>query len=117
MQALAARQCKPRSSKSDLISSTDLDALLPELEGWTPDTEQRILQRRFRFKDFYQTMAFVNAVAWIAQQQDHHPEMQVSYNQCHIHYTTHSIGGLSENDLICAAKINALLAADTAEVR
>ena len=63
------------------------------------------------FSNYYQTMAFVNAVAWIANQTDHHPELSVSYNQCRVEYSTHDINGLSENDFICAAKVEALLTA------
>jgi len=65
--------------------------------------------RVFRFPDFHRTMAFVNAVAWMAHQEDHHPDMEVSYNTCTVRYHTHAIRGLSENDFICAAKINALM--------
>ena len=54
-------------------------------------------------------MAFVNAVAWIAHQEDHHPDLEVGYNRCHVRYSTHAIGGLSANDMICAAKIDDLL--------
>ena len=64
------------------------------------------LEREFIFKDFHQTMAFVNGVALVAHQQDHHPDMQVSYNRCEVKFSTHSIGGLSENDFICAAKVD-----------
>jgi 4a-hydroxytetrahydrobiopterin dehydratase len=54
-------------------------------------------------------MAFVNAVAWVAHREDHHPDLEVSYKRCRVRYSTHAIGGLSENDFICAAKLNALL--------
>ncbi|HEY9150705.1 MAG TPA: 4a-hydroxytetrahydrobiopterin dehydratase, partial [Gammaproteobacteria bacterium] len=60
------------------------------------------------FKNYYQTIAFVNALAWIANQEDHHPDLEVSYNRCTVHFSTHSIGGLSLNDFICAARLDAL---------
>ncbi|EGQ63942.1 pterin-4-alpha-carbinolamine dehydratase, partial [Acidithiobacillus sp. GGI-221] len=63
----------------------------------------------FRFKNFYETMAFVNAVAWISHREDHHPDLELGYNRCVVHYSTHAIGGLSENDFICAARVDALL--------
>lgn len=66
--------------------------------------------REFRFDNYYATMAFVNAVAWIAHQQDHHPELTVGYNRCIVRYVTHSANGISLNDFICAAKIDALTA-------
>jgi 4a-hydroxytetrahydrobiopterin dehydratase len=67
------------------------------------------IRREFRFKNFYETMAFVNAVAWISHREDHHPDLELGYNRCVVHYSTHAIGGLSENDFICAARVDALL--------
>jgi len=67
------------------------------------------IARTFEFKNYCQTMAFVNAIAWIATSENHHPEMTVSYRVCRVSYTTHAVGGLTENDFICAAKVNALL--------
>jgi 4a-hydroxytetrahydrobiopterin dehydratase len=64
----------------------------------------------FQFKNYYETMAFVNAVAWVAHREDHHPDLEVGYNKCTVRYSTHSVGGLSENDFICAAKVDSLLA-------
>ena len=106
MQALATRQCRPRTDPSDRLSNAAINQSLTELAGWTLDEHGPALQRRFKFKDFSQTMLFVNAVAWIAQQQDHHPDLQLGYNHCQVRYSTHSIAGVSENDLICAAMIN-----------
>ena len=84
---------------------------MQQLHGdWELQQQPSGLKRSVRFKNYYQTMAFVNAVAWIAHQEDHHPELKVSYNRCVIHYSTHSTGGISENDFICAAKIDAFLA-------
>jgi 4a-hydroxytetrahydrobiopterin dehydratase len=66
------------------------------------------LRREFQFPDYHRTMAFVNAVAWVAHSQDHHPDLEVSYSRCVVRFNTHTVGGLSENDFICAARINAL---------
>ena len=66
------------------------------------------IERTFTFADFHATMAFVNAVAWMAHREDHHPDLTVGYNRCRVEYSTHAIGGLSENDFICAAKVDAL---------
>ena len=63
----------------------------------------------FSFRDFHHTMAFVNAVAWVAHEQDHHPELLVAFNRCTVRFSTHSVSGISINDFICAAKLNALL--------
>jgi 4a-hydroxytetrahydrobiopterin dehydratase len=66
------------------------------------------LVREFRFNDYYETLAFVNALAFIVHAQDHHPDLAVSFNRCEVRFNTHSVGGISENDFICAAKIDAL---------
>ena len=66
-----------------------------------------------KFRNYYETMAFVNAPAWIAHGEDRHPDIGVGYNRCHVRSSTHSIGGLSDNDFICAARIDALLPATT----
>ena len=87
--------------------SADLLAKINNLWVISPDNDS--LSREFSFKNYYQTIAFVNSLAWIAHAEDHHPDLEVSYNRCLVKYATHSIGGLSENDFICAAKIDALL--------
>jgi len=84
------------------------EALLRELSGWTMSAETKEIRRTFAFKDYYASMAFVNAVAWIAHREDHHPDMAVGYNKVTVVFSTHSVGGLSENDFIGAAKIDAL---------
>jgi len=66
------------------------------------------LAKLYPFANYYQTMAFVNALAWISHREDHHPDLEVGYNKCRVQYATHAIGGLSENDFICAAKADAL---------
>lgn len=76
-------------------------------DGW--EYADGAISKTYRFKDYYQTMAFVNATAWVSHREDHHPDMEVGYNQCRMRYLTHAINGLSENDFICAAKIDALL--------
>ncbi|MEJ2509770.1 MAG: 4a-hydroxytetrahydrobiopterin dehydratase [Gammaproteobacteria bacterium] len=85
------------------------ERFLAKVEGWTLDNDGKVIYREYRFKNYYQTIAFVNALAWIAHQEDHHPDLEVGYNRCLVRYSTHAIGGLSENDFICAAKVNALL--------
>ena len=78
------------------------------IADWTLAGDAKSLKRALKFKDFYRTMSFVNAVAHIANVEDHHPDLEVGYNYCRITYSTHSIGGLSQNDFICAAKIDRL---------
>ncbi len=67
------------------------------------------IQKRYTFADYHRTMAFVNALAWVAHAQDHHPDLLVSYSACTVRFSTHSVGGISINDFICAAKVDALL--------
>ena len=80
---------------------------LQSLPGWNAGGGE--IRKVFSFADYYETMAFVNAVAFIAHTEDHHPDLAVSYNRCSVTYSTHAIGGLSENDFICAAKVDALV--------
>ena len=101
----------PRGSglSTTTLSSCVARALLPGLEArWQLANDGKALDAEFRFRDFYRTMSFVNAVAHIANGEDHHPDLRVGYNYCHVRYTTHAIKGLSHNDFVCAAKIDRL---------
>lgn len=80
---------------------------LESLSGWEHQGEE--IRKVFKFGNYYQTMAFVNAVAWISHREDHHPELEVGYNQCMVRYSTHSAGGLTESDFVCAAKVEKLM--------
>ncbi len=80
---------------------------LSQLSGWSREGDA--ISKTFSFKNYYETMAFVNAVAWVSHREDHHPDLEVGYNRCRVRYSTHSVGGLSENDFICAAKAEALM--------
>ncbi|NJC88049.1 MAG: 4a-hydroxytetrahydrobiopterin dehydratase [Desulfuromonas sp.] len=104
---LANRHCKPCEGGMPAMERTSAEKLLATLPGW--ELQDNAIARRFEFKNFYQTIAFVNAVAWIANSENHHPDLEVSYKACRVRYMTHAVGGLSENDFICAARINALL--------
>ena len=79
-----------------------------QLDGW--QLRDGVITKAYEFKNYYQTMAFVNAAAWISHREDHHPDMTVGYSKCRVDYSTHAIAGLSENDFICAAKLDALFA-------
>lgn len=103
--SLETKHCKPCEGGTPPLSSEKITELLKQIEGW--DLFDRLIGKLYNFTNFYQTMAFVNAVAWISHREDHHPDMIVSYNKCRVEYSTHAIGGLSENDFICAAKIDA----------
>ncbi len=103
---LTSRRCKPCAPGTPPLSNSEADSLMKQLEGW--QRYDHIINRTYRFKNYYETIAFVNAVAWLSHSEDHHPDLAVSYNKCQVEYSTHSIHGLSENDFICAAKVNAL---------
>lgn len=103
---LASKNCKPCEGGVPKLSQSEATTLLAQLDGWAQ--YDHLIGKTFEFKNYYQTMAFVNAVAWLSHREDHHPDLRVSYNKCYVEYTTHAIGGLSENDFICAAKVDAL---------
>lgn len=105
MSELSARNCQ-RLGPQDLLSDAEIARGLRQTTGWV--THDAGIERTFEFGDFLETMAFANAVAQIAHEQDHHPEMHVSYGQCRLRFSTHSARGVTVNDLICAARINAL---------
>ena len=102
---LLIAQCSPQRQS---LAAADLDGWLSQVPGWKLATNGGAIECRFEFRNFYQTMAFVNAVAEIAHGQDHHPEMQVSFEACSLSLSTHSAKGLTSNDFICAAQISAL---------
>jgi 4a-hydroxytetrahydrobiopterin dehydratase len=105
MNELSSKKCVPCEGGVPPLSKAEVERLLSEIEGWQLSADGKSIWREYRFKNYYQTMAFVNAVAWIAHQQDHHPDLEVHYDHCRVRYATHAIGGLSENDFICAAKV------------
>lgn len=100
------RSCRPVPAGTPPLAQAQIDAALTRLPGW--EHKDGAIGKTFSFGAYADTIAFVNAVAEIAQHEDHHPDMYVGYDQCHVAYRTHSVGGLSENDFICASKIEAL---------
>jgi 4a-hydroxytetrahydrobiopterin dehydratase len=109
MSDLTKKRCKPCEGGVKPLTKEEAQGLLNEIQDWSFNETATEISRTYKFKNYYETMAFVNAVAWIAHQADHHPDLEVGYSRCLVHYSTHAIGGLSENDFICAAKIDALL--------
>lgn len=103
---LSKKSCKPCEGGVAPLEQAAIDLLLKELRGWEQSGNE--IAKTYRFKNYHETLAFVNATAWVSHREDHHPDLAVSYNQCRIRYSTHAIGGLSENDFICAAKIDRL---------
>ncbi len=101
--ALAERDCR---LGAPLLPRAELAKLLTTLPGWTH--ADKALHKSFAFVDYYRTMAFVNAVAFVAHRQDHHPDLSVHYNRVDVVYSTHDAGGVTLNDCICAAKVESL---------
>ncbi len=105
---LAQAHCIPRRGKEHALGQARVAELLPDVPGWELVENGQALQRTFRFKDYHHTLAFVNALAFIAHREDHHPDLGVHYDRVVARFSTHDVGGLSENDFICAAKASAL---------
>jgi len=106
METLAKKKCKPCEGGMPAYSSQQARELLKQLKGWL--LEDGKLVKLYPFANYHHTMAFVNALAWVSHREDHHPDLAVGYNRCRVTYWTHAVGGLSENDFICAAKCDAL---------
>jgi len=103
---LASGKCKPCEGGVAPLKEPEIRNLLQQLDGWTYANGR--IGKTFDFKDHYQAMAYANAAAWISHREDHHPDLTVGYNRCRVEYVTHAINGLSENDFICAAKLDRL---------
>jgi len=95
------------------LSATEIVSGLARLQGWqlAGDGADVAIEKTFAFADYFETIAFVNALAWIAHRQDHHPDLSVHYNRCVVRFNTHDVGGISATDFDCAAQADALVAA------
>ena len=108
---LAARRCQPCERGGPALSRERASEMLARLNrDWKLADDARGLERTVPFGTYHEVIAFVNAVAWIAHREDHHPDLSVHYGKVVVRYSTHAVGGLSDNDFICAAKVDALLA-------
>lgn len=104
---LAQKKCKPCEGGAKPMEQAQITASLKQVAGWS--YEGGALVKAVNFKNYYETLSFVNAVAWIAHREDHHPDIEFGYKTCRIRYSTHDVKGITENDFICAAKIDQLL--------
>jgi len=110
MNDLTEQSCKPCEGGVSPLTRDEAEALMAQLhEDWSLTEDATEIRRDFHFKGFNRTMGFVNAVAWIANSENHHPDLEVGWGHCLVRFSTHAIGGLSQNDFICAAKTDALL--------
>jgi 4a-hydroxytetrahydrobiopterin dehydratase len=106
MNELLGQKCRDLAAGTPPLTGAQIDGLLKLTPGWSH--AGGVISKTYSFANYYETMAFVNGVALIAHREDHHPDMAVSYNRCSVAFNTHSIGGISMNDFICAAKLEAL---------
>ena len=108
MTLLLEKHCKELPSGSPALSSDAIERFLGDVEGYAFDAGRNSISRRYEFANFYETMAFVNAVAFIANREDHHPDVAFGYNRCTLRFNTHDVNGISVSDFFCAAAVNAL---------
>lgn len=107
---LRQKHCESCEGIGQPLNKEQIQNLLPQLDkNWFLSENVKQIKRSFSFANFYETMAFVNALAWIANVENHHPDLEVGYNYCHVTFMTHALSGLSMNDFICASKVDALL--------
>ena len=104
---LGSQKCKPCEGGVAALDEATCREYLSSLAGW--ELAGAAIEKIWRFRNHHETMAFVNAVAWISHRENHHPELTLGYADCRIRYWTHAVGGLTENDFICAAKVERLL--------
>jgi len=110
LQQLANEHCQPRKGAEHAIAGARAQELLHALSGWTLAADGKGISKDFKFDDFHRTIGFVNALAYFANREDHHPDLEVGYGHCRVYWSTHDVGGLSLNDFICAAKTEQLIA-------
>ncbi len=106
---LAAAHCTPRKGDKDRIGRADAEHLLALLDGWEFAPGDEAISRDFKFRNFHHTLGFINAVGYMANRENHHPDLEAGYGHCRVTWSTHDVGGLSMNDFICAARVNALM--------
>ena len=105
LRSLAAQHCHAGAAK---LPDAEIATRLSTLAGWA-SADGRLV-KTYGFANFHETIGFVNALAWIANREDHHPDLAVSYNRCSVAWSTHDAGGITQNDVVCAAKTDRLYA-------
>ncbi len=108
MSDLTEKKCVPCEGGIAALDKAACEKYLSDLPEWQLNDDATVITRKFDFNGFLRTMSFVNAIAWVANVEKHHPDMAIGYNYCTVNFTTHAANGLTENDFICAAKVDAL---------
>ncbi len=111
MNTLLEKHCAVCQPGAEPLDQATIGRLMAQIAGWK--LHDQSISKTYHFKDYYKNIAFVNAIAWIAHGEDHHPQLIVNYNTCTVEYSTHAAHGLTENDFICAAKVDALYGSTT----
>lgn len=108
---LSSKHCESCEGIGAALNPEQIYNLMPQLnQKWKVSADHKSIHNAYNFNNFYETMAFVNAIAWIANKENHHPDLEIGYNYCKVKFMTHALQGLTHNDFICAAKIDKLLA-------
>jgi len=110
MTDLAKRTCKPCEGGTSAMGRDEAEGMLAGLEGWRLSGDASSIRRHFEFKGFLKAVEMANLAAWLGNKQVHHPDITFGYGYCDVTFTTHAAGGLTENDFICAARLDALVA-------
>ncbi|GAP67090.1 hypothetical protein MBSD_n2406 [Mizugakiibacter sediminis] len=110
LEHLAKMHCQPRKGAEHALTPAQLRDHLAALPGWELEADGKAIRKDFRFPDFHRTLGFVNAIGYMANREDHHPDLEVGYGHCLVRWSTHDVGGLSLNDMICAARVEAIVA-------
>jgi len=104
MSHLKDKHCKPCEGGYPPLTEAQINEMLEDIDGW--QYKKGYIYKTYKFKNYYQNIAFVNMIAWLSHQENHHPVLKVTYNTCQVRYSTDAIDGMSENDFICAAKVD-----------
>lgn len=109
MSGLAKNNSVSSEPGSEPLGKQQIETLLAQVPGWRVTQDGKGIRRDFRFLGFPATVSFINALARVANQENHHPDLQAGYDYCYVTFTTHAIQGLSESDFICAHRLNELV--------
>ncbi len=105
---LHSQHCKPLKGDQHKLDQSRINDLLDLLPGWQCGPENSEIRKHFKFDNFAHALAFTNALGWIAERENHHPDLELGWGRCLVRFSTHDVGGLSMNDFICAAKVQTL---------
>ena len=110
MSDLEKKKCRPCEGIGEKFTQKEINEHMQQIsQDWRLIEKETSITKKYTFKNYYEVLAFVNAIAWVSHYEDHHPSLIVNYDHCQVTYSTHALGGLTENDFICATKVDGLL--------